>query len=910
MDKCTLKKAIETRKQLSQHNNRKHLNDGPVVTSQTIASFDYEDDMDDAITLLDVPTITLHSHALQLFLTKSIDKGMIMAIRNLVCGACFGARLLPLEVIHSVQLHDTYVVLLLARLVFRIGSVHQVLLSTLLSVFVISRPQKGPSALPITRSQLLRVITNKTNQMSLAASMPTPRPIEIGLRHAYVNVEEIIGHALGMEPSHENVTPKYQRLMDSAHGRKCLCDANTHFQLLPVTNMKRLICCLTFWFDGWDPNLSMTKANKTPIWSGTITLIFASLQGQVMLSVTKLVASGPGKSDHTEVIQCLLDSIVLMQEQTFLRAFWVRTLLARALVYPSVLVITCDQPERRSIFGLLAGNSKLHACFGVSCNTSLLEKSLEACEVCVGKLQRYSVEKDYNAPCLKACDTCLHWKLPDIPGCHHEWKYKSVVDKHFPVDANAGNYFNTHASMITSDILHQAWEEAYYKWVILNTWTSKEVSAYFKVLTINDAVTTKFIDQGRRCRLALSLQRDENTVTDEAMKTELSNSIAKYPSCYTKPVPPPMWQLVGLNTLPEAVMHLAMGVVKSVSKFVHGWALARNKSPFLTEQMNFCINMHRKYCRIGWCPVATYSLLGKFPGWVADTFRTWWIWMPWLYSHLENDTFTYTPYVLPTSNPHHWNGLLCTKNLKSRAHPGYAKLNAEKSKAKVLEMYSLTSWPMTEELPGACAVTGKDLQTLVWHCHSLFKHLFAEPNTNLQRNAAECHVKMLLSIVTKLDRILHVQESMPNIYEVKYNFISLPRAVRLLDTYGSARNIQEGGVDGEGIVKQLRLLTPQGLKKHVARNLINAFHRDEQLAQFTFDVSKQLADTPDINQSKFATLHKTIYDVEQALDGGEAVVLSGEDLPEEEDIPSWDQFDTLSLEDNTEEDEMEITLNP
>ena len=149
MDKCTLKKAIETQKQLS-HNNRKHLNDGPVVTSQTIASFEYEDDMNDAISLLDVPTVTLHSHALQLFLTKSIDKGMIMAIRNLVCGACFGARLLPLEVIHSVQLHDTYVVLLLARLVFCIGSVHQVLLRTLLSVFVISRPQKGPSALPIT----------------------------------------------------------------------------------------------------------------------------------------------------------------------------------------------------------------------------------------------------------------------------------------------------------------------------------------------------------------------------------------------------------------------------------------------------------------------------------------------------------------------------------------------------------------------------------------------------------------------------------------------------------------------------------------------------------------------------------------------------------------------------------------
>mgnify|MGYP000346985810 FL=1 len=83
-------------------------------------------------------------------------------------------------------------------------------------------------------------------------------------------------------------------------------------------------------------------------------------------------------------------------------------------------------------------------------------------------------------------------------------------------------------------------------------------------------------------------------------------------------------------------------------------------------------------------------------------------------------------------------------------------------------------------------------------------------------------------------------ENQPNLYEAKYNFISIPRAVRLLSTYGSARNIQEGGTDGEGVVKMLRPLTPRGLKHHFARNLINAFHRDQQLSEFSEQLSKHV----------------------------------------------------------------------
>jgi hypothetical protein len=79
--------------------------------------------------------------------------------------------------------------------------------------------------------------------------------------------------------------------------------------------------------------------------------------------------------------------------------------------------------------------------------------------------------------------------------------------------------------------------------------------------------------------------------------------------------------------------------------------------------------------------MATYSPLGKFPGWVADMFRSWWIWMPWFYRTLNNTVFAYAKYEWPVKPPLQWNGTEYKAFLKSRAYAGYTKLKAPESKA-------------------------------------------------------------------------------------------------------------------------------------------------------------------------------------------------------------------------------------
>jgi hypothetical protein len=116
---------------------------------------------------------------------------------------------------------------------------------------------------------------------------------------------------------------------------------------------------------------------------------------------------------------------------------------------------------------------------------------------------------------------------------------------------------------------------------------------------------------------------------------------------------------------------------------------------------------------------------------------------------------------------------------------------------------------------------------------------------------------------------MNAADNLPNLYESKYNFISLPRAVRLLRTYGSARNIQEGGMDGEGIVKMLRPLPPRGLKAHFARNLINAFHRDQQLGELCAEVGSQLTAVDQNTTQQNIVIQDMINKVEQDLDASE-----------------------------------------
>ena len=114
---------------------------------------------------------------------------------------------------------------------------------------------------------------------------------------------------------------------------------------------------------------------------------------------TKLLADGPGKGNGTEDHSLIFEELHLeltgLNEpnsqkpkcyEFILRAHDGK--LCSFFVNSSIEYIM-DSPERRSNFGLLAGNSSIHSLFGLSCYFSRLERQFHSCQACFERLAWY-----------------------------------------------------------------------------------------------------------------------------------------------------------------------------------------------------------------------------------------------------------------------------------------------------------------------------------------------------------------------------------------------------------------------------------------------------------------------------------------------------------------------------------------
>jgi len=269
---------------------------------------------------------------------------------------------------------------------------------------------------------------------------------------------------------------------------------------------------------------------------------------------------------------------------------------------------------------------------------------------------------------------------------------------------------------------------------------------------------------------------------------------AENPELFEKPSYPTLWKICSLDDLIETPMHLAMGVIKAVSKLVHIWAGKIGKAKILTEHMKGWISIMMKHCRVNAHRLAMYSSENKFPGWVADTFRTWNKLMPWFYSCLSQTSFEHTPFQPPNLDWKKWTKPILASFLKSRLidFPERAKI-AEMRTLLENNLLSDGSLPPVRKKP-VHQITTKDVQQLVWHCHNIFKLAFG---TDIGREIEmESHVKLFLSLLHRVDRLTHANDKKfkKPIYLAKYNMISLLRAIpkQKLD-WTSFRYTQEGG---------------------------------------------------------------------------------------------------------------------
>ena len=856
--------AYGTPAQLKRHNYRFHKK------PRLAASVDADDITDTACDPPDDDQVPLHiipNDAFRIFTSNPSTQRFFadirsfsfhVAVQGLVARACYQDASLHAAAYPPLSEEDIALFVRIAKLVFQTGSKQQHLLAEVLTGFEKRFSSAGVGSrsmvmtglpLPTTHKGFLSTLLNPTNRNSLTSILPRPPILELGSRHAYVSIPSVLAYELGLadaavDPAYNS---KFERLVNSQHGQELFTRARDKLIAegptieCMVNDYSPYVVLLLMWFDGWDPNGS-SKGNRSPVWSGTLTMVMVDMPGRVIAVASYPFAAGPGKADHDIVFRKVLGDVQALQaplgDATSRRWYYRRAAQHMALVYAELFCIWEDQPARRQETNTLGGNSNNHSIFGKSCFAINLRTPIPACDGCRSATNSYLAAGNFHSPLLPACSLCTNWQFPDDPLTS---LYLSPISDKFPEDAVAGKHFNIGGGNIDSDLLIQAWREACDA-VITGRWADTQVQQYLKTLLVNEATIKALLYQCNNYMLWTAIGSDPDSY-DAATKATCRRLYATNPERFTVPGPPAAWLLSSLSLHVETIMHLAGGVQKAVAKFVHRYATSLNHGPALTTRLAFLIALVHKYCRVQYLPLAAYNT-DKFGGWVMENFKSLCKLAPWLYRCFEDDALQPpAPYVMPTTPYSTW---IREKNigyLRSRGVAGTAKLLAPAAKRAVKELFTQTGGPPPAVVHPASSVTPRDMRRLWLSCSTMFKDLMRVDHDAATINRTYARVRAFLSNIEALDAALKPERAKP-LFLAKYNFPSLLRAADHLEKFGNVRDLHEGGIEGEAMVKRLRPLVPNGLKERFATHLLTKAFRDYTLERVMINLGRPTERAP------------------------------------------------------------------
>jgi hypothetical protein len=858
--------ALSSRQQITRHNYNWHkktrlhqIVDPLPATDSNDVIIDMADDS--VLGRLPIPTNALGVFAVhpptKRFFEDLQQHSFSFAVKGLVARCCYQDAKAKNFTYPPISDDDVALFFRIARLVFKTGAQHQHLLGAVLAGFemrfsspVISNNMQTTSCLPLPTTQKAFVATllNPTNQNSLTSIIPRP-PIVVSFgRHAYVSIPALLAYELGLAHAliDSPYNPKYERLVNSPHGKKLFnrAKANLLAEATTIDNdvnsYQPYVVLFLMWFDGWDPN-SSSKGNRSPVWSGTLTMVFLDMLGSIVSVSTYPFAAGPGKADHDIIFREILKDLRCLQRplvlnETSARWHYSRAAHTMALLYGELFCIWQDQPARRQETNTLGGNSKNHSIFGISCYVTKLRKEIPACAQCRAATIQYLKDGNFVELFRPNCSLCTNWLFPSDPLSSI---YRSPISKDFPSDAVVGKDFNIGGGALDFTTLRQAWHEACQA-VTDGRWSDTTTILYLKTLCVNEATIKAMINQCRNHVLWTEMGEDPESYDPQTLAS-YRKQFAANPARFQIPEPPAAWFLGTLGLHVETIMHLAGGVQKAVAKFVHRYATTLGNGPALTVRLAFPIALLHKYCRVQYLPLAAYST-DKFGGWVMENYKSLCKLAPWLYRCFEDKALQPPkPFVEPTKPRKKWTQKENIAYLRSRgidAVEAPTNMYAVPARQAVDVLFSRPGGPPDVVVHPSSGVTPRDMRRLWLSCSTMFKHLMRLDHDAASRNQTDARVRAFLSEIESLDSMLQPLRTKP-LYLAKYNFPSLLRAVDHLWHFGNIRDLHEGGIEGEAMVKQLRPLVTNGLKDKFATHLLRKAFRDYTIDRLLVNLDHQ-----------------------------------------------------------------------
>lgn len=607
----------------------------------------------------------------------------------------------------------------------------------------------------------------------------------------------------------------------SRRAKEILANAKQHAEHHVATR-------LDFWSDDFEPN-SFSKTNRNSVWLKTFTIGTLNEQGQAARA-TYPIAVGSKGVDHDPIERKFNNELKLLKSGT-LPPWYVGKAKKKIYLHFETFANLQDQPERRSVNKLMLGNSTFFARWGVSANHQELATVMGACNNCLVKMLAKFSSSDFSEE-PRGCENCLNWDVME----DSKLAYCKLPDKYPPLLATQETdwYRSSKACRIvehegqqylkpfrvTYEGLMRAVDLAHKGYVEKN-WSSAGCREFLKVEGVKDGYVEKFLDHAAMS-LALNVAEKSN---DQETLSEIRESMRVDPAKYAKCPYPALWEREGVDFLThvDAIMHLVfLGIVKSSLLKAKQWFTAQDKyASFIRENSPYLDRF--KKTSIDWLKILPYKG-GSFGGWVSENYLGFSRIMKWFFQNSGEAMVVQDNIPNPNLPQKKW---LKKHNLHWLQCRGLdsSGLAAEIS-ARVAEYMGKPNCP--EPIPVEEFEVAQ-VENMICSLFEFIDCIMAKQVTEKHVCRTRYAIRIFLSHYESIDAKLRTDTNIPEIIR-QYNFCCLMNLPESMSMFGPLRNLWEGDTRGEGILRFVKPMMSQGMRKdwqsHLLRNTLRekCFH--------------------------------------------------------------------------------------
>ena len=559
---------------------------------------------------------------------------------------------------------------------------------------------------------------------------------------------------------------------------------------------------LTDWHDDFEPN-TQAKQNRGSVWVYTVTIVGPpGTQNQSNYSYP--IAIGSKNVNHDNIIDKIQNELKALKEGN--TKFYHRKLKKDISVSVLHLLSIADSPERRSKNYITLGNGEFTARWGYAANVNKISSQLPYCTYCL--------KQQVQQPCIEItlkCETCLQWNFMS--------ENKELLTFESPISSlKIDKAIIEQMCFTTPKLLTYQHLRSIITFVLCSLLNSritlKTAEVLLKSSGLNDELFNKMKDY-------LSEQNNDSGTFDEK-----DNVVQNF-------IPPQLKYKEGpINeSYIDAIMHLVFYGTggSSISEITRFLKLKKKHSSFITYANRISSTLIS--LKLSWCKLLPYNK-GTFGGWVAENWIAYLRICKWIYGQL--DVLKSDPlYKAPDKNKNTWNMKENVAWLKAHGitHEG----NASEVKTKVRQLKGSVNEP------NLIGPTGGSFQNVVNVLNSMIRMislLMSDTMTDDIATQCECSIKIYLSMVNKLDKVLPKENGLKPCWVSKSNFLSLLNLPKQMRLYGPMRRYWEGGYRGEGLIQDLKPLIKNGLCLNWQRNTLKRFYNLRALSFFDDETKK------------------------------------------------------------------------